>query len=154
MIYALNEGDFGIDSFVERSVNTNALTALPSAPPAQFPQAVTRGEILGHILAEFTDAFHNGQFNKEYKPVAHASGLDFENEYRARHGQNIISNLEEPAWYTTPSFAQSLYGTQNATNFWIEGGFGTQVITRGSWMFRLFRPSVREFRLQSPVTLL
>ena len=120
--------------------------------------AVDIGEQVAYLVtgvfAEFTDAFHNGQFNKEYKPVAHASGLDFENEYRARHGQNIISNLEEPAWYTTPSFAQSLYGTQNATNFWIEGGFGTQVITRGSWMFRLFRPSVREFRLQSPVTLL
>jgi len=80
--------DFLMDSFDsvytagQQEVDLADLEMLPANPPADFPHAATRGEILAHAMAEA----RGGAQGEDYKR-AHDIGIKAQNDYRDDRGQ-------------------------------------------------------------------
>jgi hypothetical protein len=69
-------------------VNPFHIGALPSRPPAGFPEATTRGEVLSHIFGEYKAAADLGGFtNETYRLSHYLAGMDAQDAYRLGIGQ-------------------------------------------------------------------
>lgn len=92
-IHADSGSDVAIDNYNTQTVNPGQIGALPSSAPAGAPQSSTQGEVVTHILSEYTAGSASG-FAQGSFPAAHERGMEAQNQYRAGRGQVAVTSTE------------------------------------------------------------
>ena len=92
-----NQPDVYVDGFQstfkagEQEFDLGDLEKIAYVPPSGFPDAITKGEVLAHLMAEAWQGAQDGRFSGSVDPddyiPAHTAGIDAPNAYRDDLGQ-------------------------------------------------------------------
>jgi hypothetical protein len=134
-INAVTESEFVVDNFETQEVNSSHISELPTTAPAGSPQAVTQGEVVTHILTEYTTAANGLGFQgKAAYDAAHSAGLNAQNEYRADHGQAPV--VREKTGYVSNWPVGAIFGSRTFYTAVIATGNSTTMTRQGAGWFR------------------
>ncbi|MBI3449251.1 MAG: hypothetical protein HY049_10090 [Acidobacteria bacterium] len=141
-IHVVSTSQAIVDRFGTQTVNPNHIAAFPLQAPKDAPQAVTRGEVVTHILGEYTYGANVTGFSGSgaYNEAHSQGGLPAQNACRDAHGQSPITGA---TGFTKDDFPFNwLVGYSGYLTMFTGDGHSTRIDVVGPHLFSPERVTV------------